>query len=119
MSQLPDLVRDSKLDTDFKDGSFIHKRFETIPGSRTRPVLTREYWQRRSRRPIGGGSFGTVWLETCVKGPRHSELRAVKEIQKLGNDKSRRPIDYNRELDAISKFSQHKVSDTTAFTGLH
>ena len=52
---------------------------------------------------LGRGSFGTVWLERCIQGNSKEEVRAVKEIQKVGSG------DYFRELEAIALFSHTKV----------
>jgi hypothetical protein len=42
-----------------------------------------------------------------VIGQREVEFRAVKEIPKL--QQTLKPIDYNREIEAIAKFSHRRV----------
>jgi hypothetical protein len=47
-----------------------------------------------------------VWLEKCMKGNKDHDVRAVKEIAvSVGN----RRVEYNRELEAIAKFSHRRV----------
>jgi serine/threonine protein kinase len=102
MAQLSDLIQDSKLETKFLPGETVHTYHEPDPTSGQRLVSRSEHWQRQ--REIGGGGFGTVWLEKCTKGGnRDIEVRAIKEI------KIARQINYYRELEAIAKFSHRKV----------
>ena len=103
MARLPDLVQDSKLETKFIHGDIIetvHTYYERDPSQR-RLVSRSEHWQRQGR--IGDGGFGTVWLEKCTKGFRDIQVRAIKRIEVSGR------VDYNRELEAIAKFSHWKV----------
>ena len=108
MARLPDLVRDSKLETLFlTDGGFetVHIFHEPDPSSRQRVVSRSEHWRRQRR--IGGGGFGKVYLERCTKGGRDDvKVRAVKEID---IDSHCVRINYNSELEAIAKFSHRKV----------
>lgn len=105
MARLPDLVRDSKLETHFLSGvETVHTYHESDPTSRRRLVPRSEHWQRE--RKIGRGGFGSVWVEKCTKGHRNIEVRAVKQIE-IDHGSAR--IDYNRELEAIAKFSHQKV----------
>ena len=106
MDRLPDLVRDSKLETRLSTGSTVHTYYETDPKSLRRIVPRDEHWQRQSI--IGGGSYGRVWLEKCIQGQRDVEFRAVKQISTAIRRRSK-PINYNRELEAIAKFSHQKV----------
>lgn len=106
MHRIPDLVRDSQLDTRFHSKYTSHVYYESGPTARERVLVREEYWKREKY--IGGGSFGTVWLEKCVKGQREVEVRAVKEIPKP--QQPSRPVNYNRELEAMAKFSHWKVS---------
>ena len=104
MARLPDLVRDSKLETHFLHGNIaetVHTYNEPDPTSQRRLVSRSEHWQRQTR--IGGGGFGSVWLEKCTKGHRDIQVRAVKRIEISAR------VDYNRELEAIAKFSHRKV----------
>ena len=108
MARLPDLIRDSKLETHFLPGDLVetvHTYHEPDPTSR-RQISRSEHWQRQ--RKIGGGGFGNVWLEKCTKGGNHdNEVRAIKQIDITGQHSG--GIDYNRELEAIAKFSHRKV----------
>ncbi|KAK3169499.1 hypothetical protein OEA41_008882 [Lepraria neglecta] len=96
-----DSVQDAELQTRFHPESTVHIYTETGPTVRERAILREEHWKRQKF--IGGGSFGNVWLERCVQGRREVGLRAVKEVIKSPHDSKQ--IDYNRELEAISKFS--------------
>lgn len=105
MSRPPDLVRDSKLRTQFRDSTTIHSYFEVNEtGSR---YSREEHW--KLERILGHGGFGQVRLQRCVaKGAKQDSLRAVKMIKKpLGPSGS---LNYNRELEAIAKFSNDRVS---------
>ncbi|OCL14751.1 kinase-like protein, partial [Glonium stellatum] len=99
-SDLPDLVRESKLDAQTLRGFTIHT-FHDSSKIKEQGGPREEFWRRKER--IGGGSFGQVWLEECVKGCRGPKLRAVKEITT-----TRHNIDYTRELEAIALFSHKK-----------
>ncbi|KAJ5974082.1 kinase-like domain-containing protein [Penicillium waksmanii] len=106
MSRLPDLVRDSKLETRFvPDFSVetVHTYHESEP-ARRRLVSVLEHWKRQEK--IGGGGYSTVWLESCPKVSRQGvQVRAVKQIETGGRFAR---IDFNRELEAIAKFSHPK-----------
>ena len=78
MARLPDLVRDSQLDVEFCDGCTVHRYFESSLASRQRTVLREEAWKQE--RQVGGGGFGSVWLETCTSGRQKGVVRAVKKI---------------------------------------
>ena len=56
MIRLPDLVRDSQLNTEFRDGCTIHKYVESSLASRQRTVLREETCKQE--RQVGGGGFG-------------------------------------------------------------
>jgi len=112
MSRLPDLVRDSKLDSQFLDGNTIHLYYESGPSQRV--VLRKEYWKRDHQ--IGQGAYGNVWLEKCVEGHRKGKQRAVKQIPTA--QKRLKTGDYFRELEAIAKFSHAKVRSRTSISSL-
>lgn len=105
MSRISDLVRDAELQTHFHSGYTIHSYTDTGPTAQERAIDREEHWKRQKF--IGGGSYGNVWLEQCVKGQPEVKLRAVKEVVKSPHASTQ--IDYNRELEAISKFSHRKV----------
>ncbi|CAH0048914.1 unnamed protein product [Clonostachys solani] len=102
-----DLVRDSKLETIIaSNGSVVrHISYVSNPRMRQRRMKKEETWRRRKK--LGSGSFGCVWLEERLDGDDTGRLRAVKEITKNREGK-RSEIDYNRELEAIAKFSHSK-----------
>jgi hypothetical protein len=107
MSRLPDLVLDSKLETQIYSEEYcVHTYYESDPNSRKRAVPRQEYWQRQ--RIIGRGSYGSVSLEKCVKGYRDIEVRAVKRVAIPKAQRSKQ-INYHQELEAILKFSQPRV----------
>ncbi|CAI7591897.1 unnamed protein product [Penicillium glandicola] len=103
MSRVSGWVLDSKLETHFPPGSkyeTVHTYYEQESLSQ-RPTKKSEHWQRE--RKIGGGGFGEVWLERCIKGKNTGyHVRATKQME------VRRQIDYARELEAIAKFSHRK-----------
>ncbi|KAK7225680.1 hypothetical protein V2G26_013683 [Clonostachys chloroleuca] len=105
---LPDLVRDSRLDTtfDLNSRTVCHVSFITNLASRQRRVKTEVRWKRSKR--IGAGGFGSIWLERCVEGGSLGQLRAVKEIAKQPD--ATHAVDYTRELEAIAKFSHERYS---------
>ncbi|KAF2967847.1 hypothetical protein GQX73_g5786 [Xylaria multiplex] len=103
-----DLVQDLRLETSISpDGDTQHTYMHSEPDSGERAVLVTENWKQS--RLLGRGGFGSVWLETCISGPRQGEFRAVKEIKKqdISADFT---IDYSRELQAVAKFSHRKVA---------
>lgn len=105
MSLNSDLVRDSKLDTIFRqDGITVHSFLE--PGSRDGLMQRKEYWRRERR--IGRGGFGQVHLQKCVKGINEGALRAVKLLDKP--HKASVAKDLHSELEALAKFSHERVS---------
>lgn len=105
MARLPDLVRDSQLDVEFRDGCTVHTYLESNLSSLQREVQREETWKQE--RQIGDGGFGSVWLEICTRGTQRDTVRAVKKIAVRRNNT--RDMVYVRELEAIMKFSHPKV----------
>lgn len=101
---IPDLVRVSKLDTQFHSDPEYTEHIQYVSGTtlRQRRVRKEERWKRETQ--LGSGAFGIVWLERCIQGDSTGSLRAVKKVQKLESS------DYHRELEAIALFSHSKVS---------
>ncbi|ETS80188.1 hypothetical protein PFICI_07717 [Pestalotiopsis fici W106-1] len=102
---LPDLVYDSKIETEFLDSCWRHIFYDTGSSAKQRRIPREERWIRREF--VGRGTYGSVYLEQCDIG-NSQKLRAVKEIKK-----SIRPgekLDYIRELEAVAKFSHQKYS---------
>jgi hypothetical protein len=104
MARLPDLVRDSQLDTSFRNGYTVHIISEAT-SFRQRAVPREEVW--KEERLVGGGAFGSVWLEKCIHGTSKDTLRAVKKI--ASRHQGLKDVTYIRELEAAAKFSQRKV----------
>jgi len=112
--RLPDLVEDSKLHTEFRNGLTVHHFHELGLANSKRPVRKEQFWTREKQ--IGFGGFGRIWLERSTLCEGERELRAVKELEVPPNDKGRRTRAvkmYLRELEAFAKFSQRKVSFST------
>jgi hypothetical protein len=105
MARIPDLVRDAELEAKLLDGYTVHTVYESNPSSRQRAVPREEFWMVEKH--VGGGGFGSIWLEKCVRGSQKDALRAVKRIA-LGNQKPS-DVTYLRELEAVTKFSQRRV----------
>jgi hypothetical protein len=105
MTSIPDLVRVSKLDTQFHSDPEHVEHVHYISGRtpRQRRIRKEERWKRE--RWLGRGAFGTVESQLCIQGDSEGKLRAVKKIQKITSS------DYNRELEAIALFSHNKVCE--------
>jgi hypothetical protein len=106
---LPDLVRDSKLDIQVSSDDpslVIQTEFIPNPELRQRWVPVKQTW--KTVKELGVGSYATVWMTECISGPAKGQLRAVKHIQKeKAPDGS--SVNYQRELEAIFKFTQKPV----------
>lgn len=98
---LSDLVRDSEIEATVFQDYTTQVIYRAGRSARQRLVRIEERWVREGS--LGHGAYGTVYKERC--GDR---VRAIKEIKKsvVAGEK----IDYNRELEAIAKFSHPKVS---------
>ena len=106
MSHIPDLVKDSRLETSSTEDFTIHQYDESDDEGYSRSNRRTEYW--KSSELLGRGGCGEVWLQRCVKGKRTYEWRAVKVI--ATSTSSAKRLDYVSELEAIAKFSQKRVS---------
>ena len=109
MPPVPDLVRDSKLETIFYEKYTQHIYHVSGANPRQRKVRKEECWERCGN--LGTGTFGTVWLEKLIVDNSEEKYRAVKEIRKGMQQSS--AIDYSRELEAIAKFSHQKVRESS------
>jgi hypothetical protein len=106
MSHTSDLVRDSKLNTTVRGDITRHFIPTSDRNDQHRLIYKEERWKRACF--LGEGAFGHVWKETLERGESDAQERAVKMIRKrLGQPHT---IDYNRELEAIAKFSGQEVS---------
>ena len=105
MSRLPDLVLDSRLRTESRDSITIHSYLEIDEVGKR--FSREEHW--KWEQSLGRGGFGQVWLQRCVtKGAKQDYFRAVKIIDKPRSLSE--SLDCNRELEAITKFSNDRVS---------
>ncbi|KAI8669810.1 NACHT domain-containing protein [Fusarium keratoplasticum] len=103
---VPDLVHNSKLTIHSRaDGVTKHTVRDSNQPHRRRSARREETWHQQ--RQLGSGSFGCVWLEKCISGPRIGKLRAVKEMRK---DTSL-PVPYMRELEAMAIFRNDEYVD--------
>lgn len=108
-----DLVLASKLETEFFAGCVKHRRYTTESSFQEPQTQVEEIWDAELM--LGRGTFGTVRLERRrphSSGPNSTSLhqvRAVKEISKTVP--MRRRWDHLKELEAIAKFSQPRVSE--------
>lgn len=107
MPRLSDLVRDSSLNTEFRDSITVHSYREINAVGRR--FLREEHWE--SGRVLGRGGFGQVQLQKCVAGAKQNSLRAVKVVNKPSDTGG--SLNLNRELEAIVKFSNDRVSKIT------
>lgn len=101
---LPELVRDSKLELIVRDNVTIH-----LEPLECRDQVRSQRWE--TRRTIGRGGDGTVFLQRKVDGPGTIDSLAVKQMSLMAdlaceNHESKR---YVRELEALAKFVQGKV----------
>ena len=102
---LPELVRDSQLEVIVQGHITIH----------TAPLECRDsdlpqYWE--TGEPLGRGGDGTVFLQEKIQGPGNVTMLAVKQMI-LRADLTSEDHDsrrYLRELEALAKFAQDKVS---------
>ena len=108
MPTISDLVRDSKLETRFYGEYTQHVYYVSGMTPRQRKVRKEERWARD--KSLGNGASGTVYLEKSITENGEVQRRAVKEIRKSAHTSG--AIDYNRELEAIAKFSHPKVRET-------
>jgi hypothetical protein len=106
MSHIPDLVKDSRLETTFVDDFTVHQYDDSDDEGYSRSNQRTEHWQNSEL--LGRGGCGEVWLQRCVEGKRTYEWRAVKVI--ATSTSRTKQFDYVSELEAIAKFSQKRVS---------
>jgi hypothetical protein len=107
MPPVSDLVRDSKLETKFREGYTEHVYNVSGATPRQRRIEKVERWERIKL--LGTGAFGAVWLQKLVTENSEEKYRAVKKIRK--DVQGHTPVDYGRELEVIAKFSHQKVRE--------
>ncbi|KAI0890143.1 kinase-like domain-containing protein [Annulohypoxylon maeteangense] len=106
IQSLPDIVRDSRLDTEIFAAYTQHIVYVSGSSARERHVPKKERWVRDQF--LGQGAYGTVHLERCERNDGTTKLRAVKQIKKY--NVAGKELEYMRELEAISKFSHNRYS---------
>jgi hypothetical protein len=102
---LPELVQDSELEVTVDDAFTIH----TSPLG-CRDDLSPQRWA--TIRTLGRGGDGTVFLQQKIEGPGETTMLAVKQMS-LDADLASEDHNskrYVRELEALAKFAQGKVS---------
>jgi hypothetical protein len=114
ISNLPESVRDSKLPAEihYEGGRkiIVHPRSQTHRARRRQ-----DRWVRREH--LGSGGQGMVDLQ--AREPAEStrpQYRAVKTIPISDRELRSERASYMRELEALAKFSQAKVSSNTLIT---
>jgi hypothetical protein len=105
-----ELIEHFKLDAQYHHDYTLQVSYAPNPAQGFRKVRVEKRWQRE--KPLGFGTFGTVWLEVSREGEGVTAERAVKELRKgflrqVG-------VDYGRELLALAKLS--KVQDRPYLT---
>ena len=102
-SRLPDLVRDTRLETEFQGDFTIHSYTTSDPDTLRRVKKQKVYWQKDKE--IGKGGYGSVHLEKQREGPLAGKphLRAVKRIRHATHR------NWVHELEAMAKFSIERV----------
>ncbi len=106
MQQVSDLVTDSQLETTFNGNLTTHLIKIVQANLRRGEIKHKQIW-RREKKPLGEGSSGVVWYERLSSGPSTYDERAVKVVRKRIQTSG---LSYfNRELEAIAKFSHPKV----------
>jgi hypothetical protein len=103
-SLLPDLVRDSKIETQDLKTCLQHVFYETGRSVQQRRIRREERWVRQAK--VDHGAYGAVYLEKCDLGSK-TKLRAVKVINKHLN--SGQELNYIQELEAVARFSHEKM----------
>ncbi|EPS43108.1 hypothetical protein H072_2887 [Dactylellina haptotyla CBS 200.50] len=96
---LPTIVDGSKIKTEVRRGGiFIHRY--TVRNGETKSQ--KEYWRTEKR--LGGGAYGTVYLQKRFKGAcKGPGVRALKIIPQ--DERARERINWVRELETIMEFS--------------
>lgn len=111
---LSDLVRDSRIDTEFLESCVQHVFHEAGRSAGSRRVRREERWVRQEPL-LGRGRYGEVYLEKCHEGgiELSRAIKIVKKFVVVGEE-----LDYARELEAIMKFSHPKVCCSIAMLAL-
>ncbi|OQE44134.1 hypothetical protein PENCOP_c002G08812 [Penicillium coprophilum] len=105
-STTTDLVTDTKFRVEFYS-DLVHRftiQSSSTPGQYVRRQERLDVWKKE--KPVGSGSYGSVWLHRCLTSEDQGELQAVKMVNKT--QLSSGGIDFCKELEAIAKFSQKK-----------
>jgi hypothetical protein len=103
---LPELVRDSKLEVILRDNITIH----TEP-LECRDEFSPQQWETKGM--IGHGGGGAVFLQRKVDGPGTIHSLAVKQMRLMSDlaSEDHESKRYVHELEALAKFAQGRVSN--------
>jgi serine/threonine protein kinase len=96
-STMDPIVLSTRLVVRFDSTKNVTHHFRYVAQPRKRSVTVRNSWKRVKE--LGEGTYGKVYMEKCVDGPRLQGLQAVKRTRKKPN------IDWEGELRAIALFS--------------
>lgn len=109
LAGLPEIVRDSQLPATFRWEGQQQFTIHTQGASR-RAKQSQEVWAHMGT--LGQGGFGSVELQAkqSKRTGQTKELRAVKSIRIPEDELNENREFYVRELEAIVKFSQARVS---------
>ncbi|KAK3678205.1 hypothetical protein LTR78_002301 [Recurvomyces mirabilis] len=103
-----EIVQLAKLDAEgSSDGLTTRHKYRTTARWGYGSVEKEAVWKRVSA--VGSGGFGTVYKEEAVSGEMVGALRAVKSIYKPLLRRAG-TINYERELEAVARFSQQKAN---------
>jgi calcium/calmodulin-dependent protein kinase I len=91
------IVLSSRLVVELYPTKNITHHIRHVAQPRKRAVPVTDVWKRV--KGLGEGTYGKVYMEKCVDGPRLQELQAVKRIRKRPN------VDWEGELRTIALFS--------------
>jgi len=105
-------VRDHRLDTTFLEEGIVEHSYDDPDVAPLSPLRIVERWE--SKKLLGSGGQGHVYLQRCITEDRLSACRAVKKIVLHEDDRRRR---YIRELETIIRFSHIKVRNGNHLLG--
>ncbi|KAI1861843.1 hypothetical protein JX265_009346 [Neoarthrinium moseri] len=105
--RLPELVRDSRLETIFNADSTVHI-YHDRPGRRATP--RREAWKKKHI--LGSGGNGVVWLEEqLMENLGEAPSAAYRAVKQITSTESKSILDLCKyELEALAKFSTRKYA---------
>ncbi|ETS76168.1 hypothetical protein PFICI_11555 [Pestalotiopsis fici W106-1] len=104
--RLPELVRDSCLETIFNAENTVHI-YHDRPGRRAIP--RRETWKKK--RILGSGGNGVVWLEEQLDSLGKDPSAGYRAVKQITSTESKSILEICKsELEALAKFSTRKYA---------